>query len=690
MSEEPCKSLAEILNSQDFDQLHFYQDPFTWSKLTHDDKELLIKLLVMQGTHLLKNGNSKGFKTFQTAREVSSQSISTLYAESEVLSEHKESIHCLQEAKSLLKDILNKDPTHFKAQYLLAKVLTDIALFEEDMRHFIMANKAFETSQKMLSEHYEGVKFEFLWKWGICLREMGKIAGEPVDYHLAIEKFRESYIVNCTKIEFLEDFGLSLLEFALLVEKKETFQEAYKLFKQVCEKDPNDFEGWYFQGVCLLRLVERGAEKSLLNEAHHCLGKAASIKPNDDIVWVQWGILELLIGKMSHDLDKIKSSLEKFKKAYEFDSFNPVVLNHFAEAQLLVGSREENLLLLESAKTRISTSLEICPNDPHTWYLYGCCFNELGKYYCEEEYFHRAIEEFNAGLEISAQDPFLYYGIACAYFALGEINGDISLLEKASDYCSEVFDRNTEGFAQFWHDWGVIVLRIGEWTEQTTYIKASLSKFDKALKNFFKTREISPTEIEWLYNYGYALDLLGEIENEPSHFEKAIHILQQVVKYDPHHNRARYNLALAYAHFGEIAQDIESYQMGIEQFQYLLGIDPEDDMVHMDYGVLLTHLGILVFDTHISEKSHLFYNQAEHHFLKSLALGNVQSHYHLAGLYSITGYLDQSMHYLEKAYQCESFPPIEDVLRDDWLENLRRQPCFWQLIRNLPRDLSEE
>jgi tetratricopeptide (TPR) repeat protein len=220
-------------------------------------------------------------------------------------------------------------------------------------------------------------------------------------------------------------------------------------------------------------------------------------------------------------------------------------------------------------------------------------------------------------------------------------------------------------------------------TQQASYVEMAIEKFERALKQPLQNVEGDDLDLEWVYNYSCAYDLLGDLKEEPHHFEKAVQIFTQILQLDPHYTMARYNLALALSHLGDAMFDVEHYHKAIEQFQQLLDQDPEDDMIHLDFGMSLTNLGLLVHDVHHPERSQALYRQAEGHLMQAAALGNTQAYYQLAGLYSITEHYGQAMHYLERAQFCETLPGIEDLLHDEWLEGLRQTPSFRQFINQL-------
>lgn len=681
------QTLIDIQESQTYERLEPFTSSAVWTTLAPDERVLLARLLVMQGAQQLAQGRHQALESFEKASQISANDPEILYTQGTIFGSYRDNIRCLSLAAQAFDQVLKKDPSHFKALYAHAIVTTEIGLFEGESSFFLEANKNFENAQVLLDLPTSTVpKENFYWKWGFCLASLGRLSGEPLDFHRSIEKYYKAFELGCFEAPFLNDYGHSYADLASLLEKRDYFTEAVKLFNQAIRRDPRDFQGWYNQGCCLLRLGEYVPYENLLEQGYRSFEKAAEINPDHSQLWLRWGQLEANYGKAKRDRPRIESSLQKYAKAYELEPEHPQVLSNWAETELYLGTQDERLDFLHSAQAKIIRSLEIQPEDPDSWYIYGSCLNELGNYFEDEEFYHQAIEKFQYGLSLANNHPLLWYGSALSYFALGEILDEQELYEKSVRNFGRMIECGDIGFSQFWNDWGVALLKLADITNESSHIELAIEKFDRALKQSgsgFDVDDVDDVDMEWVYNYGCAYDLLGDFTEDPHHFEKAVHILTQVVQLDPNYIQARYNLALALSHLGEATYDVEPYHKAIEHFQYLLDMDPEDEIIHLDFGVSLTNLGLLVEDIHHPERSQTFFRLAETHLMQAAALGNAQSHYQLAGLYSITENYQHAMHHLDKAQFVGGLPGIEDLLHDDWLEGLRRTPAFRQFINDL-------
>lgn len=684
------KTLIEIQKTHSFEGLEPLKNAQVWSKMPDEERELFALLLLKQGSQQLAKGDNCVLENFDLASKVSPNAAQIFYLQGKIFADHTSNSRCLTLAAQAFSQSIESDKTNGLVWYDWARVLMKMAHFYTDSTYVLDAHTKFETAFTLLEDSKEISKSEFHWQWGRCWILMGKVSGEPSDFHRGIQCYQEAAKLGCTETGFLIDHGSALIDIATLMDRGDLYQEALNLFDTVIEQVPDSFEGLYHRAFCLCQLHEMTDIEEYAHQAFETFEKAAAINPSYPLVWMRWGQLELHVGKQKRDLKYVESSLEKFAKAHELDPENSEILSCWSETELFLGAQYEQLELLQSAKQKIIKSLELQPENAEGWYLYGSCLNEIGRYFSEAAYYHQAIEKFHYGLSLCRDNPLIWYGLALAHFALGELTENLALVEKAVRYCSCAVESGGN-FPQFWNDWGVSLMKMAELTGQHQYIKTAIEKFENALKHpVLNLEHEEDVDLEWVYNYGCAYDLLGDATDEPRHFEKAVGILSQVVQLDPDYASARYNLALALSHLGEATFDVEPYHKAIEHFQMLVDADSEDDMAHMDFGVCLINLAILVHDTHHPARSEALYRQAEGHLMQAAALGNGQAYYQLACLYSLTVHYDSAIYYMERAQVFKALPPIEDLMHDDWLEGLRQTSVFKHFIAHLPQQYKED
>lgn len=677
------KILIEIQETESFEKLEAFKNPQIWEQMVKEERELFALLLIQLGTQQLAKGHQQVLDNFDIAAKVSLYSPAVLYQQGMAFASYKENGRCLHLACQAFAQAVKVDPSFTLAWYNWALTLFNLGELEGEITYFIEADLKFQTAFNLTVAIPSIDRGMFHWNWGRCLAALGKLCEEPIDFYRAINQYRLAAESGIELVTFFNNHGQALADLATLLEKQELFLEALKLFEQAIESYPESFEAWYNRACCLLKINEQVLKEDDLEQIFDSFERAAELNPDYTDIWLKWGQLETSVGKIKRDEKILEAGLEKFAKANQLDPYHPLILSCWAETELFLGANQERLDLLQSAKLKLIKSLEMHPENVDTWYLYGSCLNELGRYFADKTFYRQAIEKFEYGLSLAEETPFLWYGLALSHFSLGELTDDETAFEKAVSYCSRVVDYGGGTFAQFWNDWGVALLKLGEMKDQQNFVELAIEKFERALKQPVFSVDQEDVDLEWVYNYGCAFDLLGDLTEEAQYFERAIQILTQVLQLDPNYSHARYNLALSLSHLGEANSDVEPYHKAIEHFHRLIEEDPEDELIHMDFGISLINLALLIQEAHHPERSQALYRQAEHHLTQATFLGNSEAYYQLAGLYSLTGQYPLSMHCMERAKFFAALPGLDDLMHDDWLENLRQTTPFRQFINQL-------
>ena len=672
-----------ILETNAFEELAEYKEPQAWTSMSHDERELLGILFVKQGEHQMHNGDSQVLESFALATKIAPNSPMVYYRQALVYAKHVQNIRCLKAADAALDKAIMLDPKFINAWHSWGNILVRKGVFSDDHIYFQQADEKFAKVESLSKEAGVRVAENLYWHWGICWFHLGKHSGEAVDYFCSLAKFRlgEEHGISCG--EFHNDYGNILIDLACLIGREELFIEAVEHYEKATNLSPSNYESWLNLGCTYQRLFNFAGSRDYFHKAEECFERAADMQPNDPVIWHRWAEVEAYAGKISRDLDRLQSSFEKFKRAEEIDSGNPYVLLRWCEAQIIAASYSENLELLRAAEVNIGQVLKAIPQYQEAWHVYGLCLSEFGRYFATEEYYVQAIEKFKRGLEIKKEHPALLHGMALAYFSIGELKNDVESIEKAISYFGNVAELGGRIFPQFLSDWGVALMKLGEMTSERSHIEEAAGKFEQAISGHLDVLDGEEIELEWLYNYGCAMDFLGDFHEEPVYYEKAIQVLSHVLKLDPTYVHARYNLALALSHLGELNSDIECFEHALEQFHEVILHDGEDEITWNDYGLALLNLAVLTTDPVQNKKAQEFFHQAETKLLHATALGSLQAYYNLACLYALTGNHAAAIHYLERAEQSDSLPAPDDVIHDEWLDGLRDQPAYRLFISRL-------
>lgn len=687
------QKLKEILAHQKYEDLEPYQQTATWKALNAEDRRSLASLFVLRGEKQLEQSDKKGIESFKIAARITPNDLHLFYRMGCAYAGHKDNNASLKLAEEAFLTALALDKYHVGSQRLLGEVYTCLGNIEDDELYYEKAECCFAEALLNLSDDNKEERSHLLWLWGMVWFSSGKKSGEANDYIKAFDKFCHAGNLGLQTQHFWLNYGHLFMQLAQLLNKTELYIEAIECYRQGIKQSFDFFEGWLSLAYSYQCLFELSLSEDYFNQADECFKMASQLKESSSQLYLNWGTLLYLGGKYFQDAELISESSSKFERAYALEPDETAILCKWAQALMFYGVHNDNLNKIQEARQKILQGLQKDPDSVDCWYYYGLCLIELGRYFNDEEYFYKAIDKFRQGLTFNESDFYLFYGLAISYFAIGDINSEIEMLEKSVSFFVKASEQDKKPSRQFWNDWGVVLMKLAEMTHDKNHVFSALEKFDKALEDNVLDSFGKVIDPEWLYNYGCAWDFLGDFQEDADCYDHAIAALSKVLETDPTYSHARYNLALAYAHLGELCMDVESFHKSIEHFQILLNQDSEDEMGWNDYGITLMHLSKLIQDKTSSDYSLALYELAESKLLHSAALGNIQSYYNLACLYSLMNKHSYAMHFLEKAEEAEALPVLKEILEDEWLENLRVTQAFRNFVAQLPpsqKQLPEE
>jgi tetratricopeptide (TPR) repeat protein len=687
-SSRPLFNLNDLVKSQTFDSLAAISDPVTWQPLKSTDRELLAELLITKGQKLLGQGDAEALLYFEKAKEVASHSPKVFFLLGNAYASQDTNMGFLRSALESYNQSINLSADKIDIQ--VWKALINLLLQKGDLLGEVGYFQAAKEKCQLLFSYAPAlapdVFAQFLWLYGRCYFLAGKIYGEVIDFHEALDRYRLAAEKGLNTPEFWKDYGDVLFELADLLERSDLYGEAAEYYQKSIKLSHDCIDSWHSIALCYLHLFEDKGSLLDYDFAKSSFENTAKLDNTNYKIWLNWGSLECEYGKQNGDAKSLQESIIKFSKASELEPNHPLIYRNWGEALMFLGSLTEEVQLLKAAERQLIHSLEMHPESCETWHLYGICLNELGRYFSDERYYHHAIEKFQHGISINNQFPALWHGMGLSMFSIGEMNSDQETVEKASTHFSKAIDLGASKSPQCWNDWGVAMMRLAELSNDKTHIESAVEKFQKAL-GLQETSSPQPADPELLYNYGCAMDFLGDYYDDAQYYEKAIEALSNVLAIDPEYIHARYNLALAFSHLGELVMDVECFQRAAEQFQFLLNLDNEDEMAWHEFGMTLLNLAHLIDDPALPTKSQSYFEQAEIKLMHAQSLGCSQSYYALACLYSLTNNIGAGIYYLEKADLNNVLPSIEELLQDEWLENLRRTSAFQNFQANKEREL---
>lgn len=686
MTEEPLlEKLHRMLVSGNYFAPEPFDDPSSWAELDSSEKEVLCKLLIRRAEDLFNAGNSAGISLLEQVARVSGDNVKILHSVGKVFAAQSYSVACLSASLRIFKSVLDLSPSSFEASHDYIQALLSKGKLVKEVGYFSEARAECDRVSDRATEQEKCVQAQFFWDWGVSLFHIGQNYGEAVEFCNACEKYQEAADQGQSDPEFYKEFGDVYLESARLLGQENYCIEAIDLYQKSLKGSHENADAWYALGVSYMLLFENFNDGEHLNKANQSFSNACKLDPGHFSAFFKWGLLLSDCGKQNEDLDFLRQSIEKFARADAIVARHPAVLCSWGEALMLKGTLQEEIGDLKAAEVKFAESLAVEPENDYIWQLYGCCLNEMGRYFNNESYFREAIHKFRQGLAINKNSSLLWHGLAYSYFAIGDLKSDISSVEKACQCCSKAMECGSLSQPQFWNDWGVALMKMAELTHDKSYAQAAVEKFESSMQLQSSPDGQEEYDFELLYNYGCALDFLGDFSDDIHHYEKAVQALQKVVRMEPAHPHARYNLALAISHLGELTGDIECLERAIEQFEIVLNHDPEDEMAWNECGLTFMSLAQLIHDPALPYKSEKYFECAEAKLQHAVSLGCVHAYYNLACFYSLAGNTHAAMFYLEKADLYAGLPSLNEIMNDEWLEALRQTPAFHSFIASYRR-----
>ena len=187
---------------------------------------------------------------------------------------------------------------------------------------------------------------------------------------------------------------------------------------------------------------------------------------------------------------------------------------------------------------------------------------------------------------------------------------------------------------------------------------------------------------DWLFEYAKTLDLYAEFFEEEHHYQKAIEIFSHILMVDPDFPQIHYHLALTYSHLGELTGEIEPFYRSLHSFKLASKHEEENDQILVDLGVTLINIAQASSD---SLEVEICYRDAEVKLTQAIKAGNLQGYYQLACLFSLLGQAEKSLAFLMKTDFFNALPAIEDLLEDEWLDQVRCSERFQEFLQYLEK-----
>jgi tetratricopeptide (TPR) repeat protein len=424
-------------------------------------------------------------------------------------------------------------------------------------------------------------------------------------------------------------------------------------------------------------------DEQFVAQGAECFEKVTKLNPKHIDAWLQWGQLLAESGKLNRDSKQLDSSVAKSSRAYLIDSTDPIIISQLVESLSYLGAYSNRLNLLIEAENKILKVIDSIPDSPDLWRAYGICLIGFGLYYTDPDYFDMAIEKLQYGLSLDRTDADLWHALATAHQWIATLTDDVDIIERTTRFFLRAIDLKP-ACPSFIYDAACALLHHSEVADNLTSLEQAIALFETLLHN---QRDVLLNHPQWLFQYASSLEWMGDFSTEESYFQRAAEMYSQVLLIDPDYPELHLRLGICQVHLGHMTLEREYYNRAIHSFALAVRQDEENEKSWLEWGLCLVHLAHHTID---QEAMNQLYFEAEQKITKAGSLGNAYAYYHLACLYSILGRYGEAMNLIRQALHLKTLPSIEEILEDEWLDNLRSTQEFTQFLSVLEASSKHE
>lgn len=579
-------------------------------------------------------------------------------------------------ANKKLKMAAALDPHHFDIYRVWGSLLCLMGIQSKEVHYFQEAKEKLLHALSLAKSQESAVLAELQWDIGTVFSHLAQHSQEALDWHQSIQSFElaKSH-QESLPADFWIDYGYAQLKLAGALNDVRVFVKAVQAFKKATGLDPKGKDGHYLLAKTMQKLYEHTHDEDHFAEANESFEMACQIESQSYQILSEWAQLLCYTGEKTHNPALLQSGIEKCQTALTFTPNDPLVTCILSECLAHLGHLTERLDLIHQAQHYLEQLGEDAEQSPLYHLAHGMCLRALGRYFEECDYDYQAIEKFQEGLSIDRTQHRLWHAMASSYAWLAKEEESEESMHLAIRFFHKAIDLHSCTYYLF--DYATTLCQAGELLDQESYIAQSVGEFERLFQKQKNALYLHP---QWLIKYGYALDLLGNFQEEAPLYEKAIDIFLHVLTLDPDAKDVHHYLALTLSHLGELTEENIQFERALHHYRQAFKQQEDNDTILLDWAVTLINLAL---HCPFNSEAELIYRDAEKKMETVLRLGNTQAYYHLACLYSLTFEFDKSIYYLEKAKSAKSCPSLEELLEDEWLEDVRATSAFHTFVQQL-------
>lgn len=586
-------------------------------------------------------------------------------------------------ANKKFKKAVALNPQLFEAWLAWGNTHLQLGLQTDEPHHFSQAIEKFRKSIALSEGQTADILSDLYWDYGKSWYHVALHSEEALDFQLASDALQKaSTFLSEMPADFWNDFGNTYLQLSDRLNDVRLCAKAITCFKHALSSAISSRESWGYLASAMQRLHSFTHDDDHFNQTNDCFAAATGLNGGDLDLWITWARFLTDSARQTGEIKRLHLSIEKCERACAIDPKSPVAKAIWAECLALLGELTERLDLLDEAQKKIDEASQLDPDNPEILYSYGHCMHSLGNYYSDFDYYYQAIEQFQYGLSIDRTCHRLWQAMAAIYYVVGALDEDREALELSCRFYTKASDIHPSTTYLFEH--ARSMSRIGAITRQQKHLEEAVELFQRTLNAQKNAIYIHP---HWLFHYAITLDLLSDYHDDDSYCVRSIEILSHVLMIDPDFPHVHHHIALAYTHLGDLMSETDHFYRAIHHFRLAAKHEEENDQILLDWATALISLAERSANAQDADS---LYREAEHKLLQSAKLGNVESYYGLAELYSLLGQYERSMRFILKAHEFKALPSLDELIHNDWLEGLRSTADFHEFLMQLEKRYNQQ
>lgn len=637
------------------------------------------KLLQDEGLAKLKKGEVEGCNLFDLAESLDPKNHKILYDQGISLFEYGRSTKTkkylllankkFKKALALYEHDFDSLKALGNSLFLLSKITND--------HHFLLDSKEYYKKALDSSDNVPAnVLAETYWHYGRVNLLLSKKSEEVSDLSIALNAHQTACTLNENlSPSFWSSYSACALNLGSQINDSKLYLEAIKFQKNAIAKESSNWRHWYRLARSLSKLFFTSSDEDHFLQANESFITSAKLNPTGDAFYLSWAKLLFTSGKKTKEVKRLYSAIEKCGFAQTLHVKNPKTYSIWSLALSEIGSIKEELSLLYDAENKAHEGASYNPRSTDLYFAKGYALFAQGKYFNEPDLYHQAIEKFQEGLSVDRTCHKLWHHLGCTYSILAKLENDPSYYERAMKFFTRAIHLNMKSTYLF--AYADTLLEIAELQNDESTLSDAITHFQQAIS---LNKNAIFIQTDSLAKYAKALDLYGDYKNEKNYYVQAIDVLKKILLVDPSFPNIHHKLGLVYDHLGELLDEREILEKALIHYKIAEKTAYEDATLFTDHALTKIHLAELSLTT---EDRHNWYKEAEYKLMQSAKLGFTDAYYHLATLYSLSCEYEKAVHFLNKCVTFDALPHLDDLLEDEWLENLRHTELFQNFVEHL-------